>query len=620
MSDSTRPILLDPLTDREIDVLRGMAEGLSNREIAERLIIGVETVRWYTKQIYSKMGVHSRTQASMRARELGLLDSPDITTTQEMYLPPLSNLPLPTTTFVGRADEIGDLTTLLREPHTRLVTLVGPGGVGKSRLAVEIAQMLTADFTNGVYFVPLQRLHNVEDVVAAIGLAMNRHIETEDELLTHLQGLKLLLVMDGFEQLLDSADLVVRILENSPDVKALVTSQVSLNLHGEWVRQLDGMTVPDDVSDQAPTTSGAYQLFVDRVRRVRQDFVPEDHHDCIIEICQLVRGLPLAIELATAWLKTLACEDVARQIKQNIDFLATNQPDVEDRHRSIRAIFDYAWNLLDDEEKTTFRRLSIFRGGFGLAAAEQVANASLLTLSSLVDKSLIHQTASGLYEFHDMLRRYAEMKLEQNDGRARSTRSKILVGWSALVKGNFERVEDLAQATLSTVLDSPETPDKAFSLAIMAVLAGIDEDYTRCVQLADACSPAQLNNPITLVFYHLAQAVGHCGLEDYANARPNVQSALAQAQSLRIPAFTTIVLPVMAIILAYEAEPERATELLALAFTHPASTPGWMEQWPLLDRLRADLETELGPDEFRQLWIRGAELNLDEVVNELQAT
>ena len=617
MSDSTRHILLDPLTDREVDVLRGMAEGLSNREIAEQLIIGVETVRWYTKQIYSKMGVHSRTQASMRARELGLLDSPDITTTQEMYLPPLSNLPMPTTTFVGRANEIGDLIDLLREPHTRLVTLVGPGGVGKSRLAIEVAQLLTVDFTDGIYYVPLQRLHSVDEVVNAIGVAMNRHVEAEEQLLAHIQSRNLLLVLDGFEQLLESADLIVRILESSPQVKALVTSQVSLNLHGEWVRQLDGMDIPANTSDQALTESGAFQLFVDRVRRVRQDFSPEDHQECIIEICRLVRGLPLAIELATAWLKTLACEDVARQIRQNIDFLATNQPDVEDRHRSIRAIFDYAWNLLDDEEKKTFRRLSIFRGGFGLSAAEQVTNASLLTLSSLVDKSLIHQTATGLYEFHDMLRRYAEMKLEQNDGRTRSTRSKILVGWAALVKGNFDRVEELAQATLSTVLDSTETPDKAFSLSILGVLAGIEEDYTRCLQLVDACSPAQLNNPITLVFYHLAQAVGHCGLEDYQTAHQHAQIALNQAQNLRIPAFTTISLPVMAIIVAYEAEPERATELLALAFMHPASTPGWMEQWPLLDRLRADLEDELGQQEFRTLWMQGAALNLDNVINEL---
>jgi predicted ATPase len=459
----------------------------------------------------------------------------------------------------------------------------------------------------------------VEDIVSAIAYALNTRFETEDHLLRVLQDKVLLLVLDNFEHLRDGAALMARILEAAPAIKILVTSQASLNLQGEWVRYLDGLDFPPNVQAADAEQYSAVQLFAARVRRVRGDFDLTGQYDCVLKICQLVDGVPLAIELAAAWLKTLTCADVLREIQRNIDFLATRQPDVEERHRSIRALFDYAWNLLTPEEQRAFRRLSVFRGGFGLTAAEQVAGASLPVLASLVDKSLLHQNTAGLYEFHDMLRQYAQVHFENTDAQKRSMRSNILVGWAALIKGNFDRVKEIAERTLELTSDSDNGPDQAFGMSVLGLLAGIDEDYTRCMQLLEASQPLMGKDPLTRIFHHLGLAVGYCGLEDYPAARRAAQAALRFSTLLHSPAFLTLCLPVMTIILAYEVETERAGELMALAATHPASTPDWMEHWPVLVCLRDDLEAELGQAEFDAAWARGTALKLDAVVADLLA-
>jgi predicted ATPase/DNA-binding CsgD family transcriptional regulator len=622
MNDLTKPLLLEPLTDRERDILKLIAEGLSNPEIADRLILGLETVRWYTKQIYSKLGVHSRTQASMRARDLGLLS--DETISPAVPSAPSNtqqHLPSYATPFIGREYEFSELTELLDNPNVRLITIVGAGGMGKTRLAVELARSQINNFNDGVYFISLASVLSPSAIDLRIANRLNMRLrdgeDVRSQLLQYLQTRQVLLVLDNFEHLMDGADLVSAILEASPTTKILVTSHVSLNLRDEWVRYLDALAVPDNADIDDPTAYSAIKLFEDCVRRVRGDFSVVDHLDCVIQICRVVQGIPLALELAAVWLKTLSCEDVAEQIQRNIDFLASNQRDIEERHRSIQAVFEYAWNLLSPEEQRVFRRLSVFPGGFGLAAAEQVAGASIHILSELVGRSLLQQSSSGLYHIHNLLRQYAERKLEDLDITMRSVRSSHLLAWTSFVKGNFDRVEELAQATLEATSDSTNDSEKAFALGALGVLAGIDEDYPRSRQLCEASQRLVQTDPIASIISNLGLAIACCGSQDMTSSKHYIREAMKQATALRIPAFIVLCLPLTSIVLAYEAEPERAVELLALAYTHPASSLGWIKKWPLIIQLESELENELGEAEFHALWERGKQLDLEQTSEQL---
>ncbi|MBC7871274.1 MAG: AAA family ATPase [Chitinophagaceae bacterium] len=615
----------EPLTERELDILGLIAEGLSNSEIAEKLVLSVETVRWYAKQIYSKLGVHSRTQASIRARDLGVL-SGESTPSQWQPEPAIvHHLPTFTTPFISRDAEIAELAALLEDPHVQLITVVGPGGIGKSRLCVEVARTQSAHFTDGVYYLPLLSVHSASEAEIAlaheIGLRLNPEKESRSQLLHFLQHRRLLLVMDNFESVLEEeaqgTDLITDLLAHVPQMKLLIASHVSLNLRDEWVRQIEGMSFPNSLDVDQPESYGAVQLFYDRVQRVRRDFSLADNLSCVIEICQMVQGVPLAIELAAAWLKTLACKDVAKEIQRNIDFLATTQRDIEARHRSIRAVFEYAWNLLTEQEQHVFRRLSVFQGGFGRAAAEQVAGASLATLSELVSKSLLQQNTSGLYEIHSLLRKHAEQKLESLDHTMRSKRTNMLVGWLTLIKGDFAKIREIATEVMDSSLDTNNEIDKAFALAALGILAGIDEDYEGCRQLCEASQARLKSDTISVIFSSIGLAIASCGLEDYASAKRHILAALKLVATLRIPAFILLCLPVISVVLAYEAEVERAVELTGLAFTHPTSTLGWMEKWPLLQRLNEDLRAELGVEDYTAAWERGKTLNPEAVAASL---
>jgi predicted ATPase/DNA-binding CsgD family transcriptional regulator len=626
MHSSDNQLLLDPLTDRELDVLHLMTAGRTTNQIAAELVVTVDTVRWYAKQIYSKLGVHSRTQAVLRAMDLGLFDRTG--TEPGLRGSPLlqHSLPAYATTFVGREKELKDLIGLLGDPQVRLVTIAGPGGIGKTRLCVEAARSQVNHLAGGAFFIPLAPLNTVDEIVPAIAreihLRLKSDADPEGQLLRHLQAGQMLLLLDNFEHLLGGVNLVVRLLEATSGVKILTTSQTSLDLQQEWVRYLDGLSIPSAAEAEDFETYGAVRLFLDRVRRARRDFSPADHRECVIEICHLVRGVPLAIELAAAWLRTLSCADVVTEVRRNIDFLATQQHDVDARHQSVRAVFDHSWRLLTDDERQVLMRLSVFRGGFSRTAAEQVAAASLQTLSGLIEKSFLTQDASGRYEIHDLLRQCAAQQLEKQATGTLSTHSKMLLIWSSLVKGDFEKVRELAEGILDGTKTGIELAEEAFGLALTGVLAGIDEDYDRCLQLCAASLSLgeklpDLQDPITGLFTHLGLAVGTVGLGDYYCTRYYLQFALGQATALRSPAFIALCLPVAAIILAHQVETERAVELLGLAFTHRASAPSWMQAWPPVAGLLVDLKSELGAQVYTAAWDRGKQLDPETVAADL---
>lgn len=326
----------------------------------------------------------------------------------------LHNFPSQPTSFVGRTDESSEIKQLLIDPACRLLTLVGPGGIGKTRLAIKVASNL--EFEDGVFFVPLQPLSDITDIVSAIINVLPLQISDRGDslqiLLNYLAEPQLLLLLDNFEHLLDGVSVLTQILNETTRVKLLVTSRERLDSRIEQIWPVAGLDILDDeIWDRAD----AVRLFVNCVRRVKPDFVPAKHKEAVIRICKLVEGMPLALELAASWVRVMPCGVIADEIQKNIALLRTNQHDMPERHRSMRTVLDYSWQRLTKEEQAIFCKLSVFIDGFTLEAAQQVAGASLQTIASLIDKSLVKVEDEGRYSLHELLRQYAEEQLEAVD-------------------------------------------------------------------------------------------------------------------------------------------------------------------------------------------------------------
>lgn len=321
------------------------------------------------------------------------------------------NLPLQLTPFVGRTTELAQINRRLDDPACRLLTLIGPGGIGKTRLALQAAASQTRVFLNGIFFVPLAPVSTPETLVFTIANALQFSFYNKErpqsQLINYLREKELLLVMDNFEHLLDGARLVSDILQHAPQVKILATSRERLNLRCEWLFDVQGLPYPQEEKDGSGKSYSAMQLFVQSAARVRSDFSLTVERAHVARFCQLVEGMPLAIELAAARLRSCSCSEIVAELKQNLDLLTTSLQDMPERHRSVRAAFAGSWQALSPIEQSIFRKLSLFRGGFGHDAARQVAGASRQTLDALVAKSLLRQSTTGRYELHELLRQYA---------------------------------------------------------------------------------------------------------------------------------------------------------------------------------------------------------------------
>ncbi|MBN1993321.1 MAG: tetratricopeptide repeat protein [Anaerolineae bacterium] len=360
------------------------------------------------------------------------------------------NLPCSISPFVGRATELAQLRERLFDPGCRLLTLVGLGGIGKTCLALQIAHQLVAEdnppiFRNGIYFVFLAAVSAPELMAAKIADALKFSFHgpenPERQLIDYLSHTRrdLLLILDSFEHLLPESKLVVEMLERAPLVKIMAVSRERLNVPGEWLFKVRELNYPArEVQPENLEDFSAIQLFAQTARRIQPGFsLSAAEQPFVMQICQLVEGMPLAIELAAAWLRVLSCREIAQEIRQNLDFLSTTSQQVAERHRSLRAVFDHTWRLLPFAERGVFARLSVFRGEFDRRAAAQVAGATLPMLGTLADKSLLRRnstqpgsfaggndvaTRNGVatrndagtrYEMHDLLQRYAAEKMAQ---------------------------------------------------------------------------------------------------------------------------------------------------------------------------------------------------------------
>jgi len=374
------------------------------------------------------------------AEELGVEPMPETTALYERLkaasIPPPHNLPPQPTAFVGRETELAEIARYLNNPQAQVLTLVGPGGIGKTRLALQAAARCVepetnfeARFANGVFLVPLADVGMAETSAAqnfliaamadALGFSFQGPIHPQAQLLNHLREKRMLLILDNMEPLVAEARPLVDILQLAPGVKLLVTSRVRLNLREEWLLEVEGLDYPRTTSpgtdERELEAYSAVTLFVQQARRLQAGFtLTGADAPAVVRICRLVSGVPLGIELAASWLRVLACAEIAAEIEQGLDFLTSTLQNIPERHRSLRAVFDYSWNLLSPSEQAVFQQLAIFRGGFQRETAAHVVDASLPMLAGLVDKSLLRRTAQGRYEMHDLLRQYAEEKLLTN--------------------------------------------------------------------------------------------------------------------------------------------------------------------------------------------------------------
>ena len=403
------------LTAREVEILSLMAEGLSNKKIAGRLFLAEKTVRWYNSQIYSKLHVSSRREAVEQANALALLQLKH----SDATVP--HNLPAQTTPFIGREQELSELTQLFADENVRLVTILAPGGMGKTRLALELSEQFARshqqEFRDGVFYVPLQPLADSQNIVSQIANSINLQVmgaesDPQAQLLAYLADKRALLLMDNWEHLLDGVSLVTDILRAASGVRILSTSREQLRLSGETVYSLMGMRFPTWETPEDALAYDAVQLLLQSAQRIKHDWtLTADKLDYVARICRLTEGMPLGIVLAASWLDALSLKDIADEIQSSVDFLAAELRDMPERQRSVRAVFDYAWKRLTSDEQRVFMQLSVFRGGFTRQAAQTVAGSRAQILQTLVNKAMVTRDNQGRYDIHELLRQYAEDQL-----------------------------------------------------------------------------------------------------------------------------------------------------------------------------------------------------------------
>ncbi len=317
------------------------------------------------------------------------------TDSQDWLLEVKHNLPAQTTEFVGRETEVQAVVDLLAQPNNRLVTILAPGGMGKTRLSLAVAEAMLQDYADGVFFVELAPLSDVDSIITTIADELGYHFQSDgrdplEQLQDYLKSRSLLLVLDNFEHLIAGASLTTNLLKSAPDLNILATSRQRLNQTGETVYDLAGMDfptweTPDDAKDY-----GAVKLFIQSARRVQPDFdLTADNLNAVARITKLVQGMPLGIVLSASWLSMLSPDEIASELETGFDLLESDASDLPERQRSMRAVFDYSWSHMTEAEQDVFMKLSVFRGGFTRDAAQAVAGANLRVLMSLINKSLI---------------------------------------------------------------------------------------------------------------------------------------------------------------------------------------------------------------------------------------
>lgn len=332
----------------------------------------------------------------------------------------VSSLPISLTSMLGRERESARLIQMLTNPNIRIITIVGPPGVGKTRLALHVAEELQGTFVDGVWFVNLMPIHETELIVPTIAATMNT-----GDLTSTLRKKQLLFLMDNFEQVVDGAPQLLSLLRESSGIKILATSREALRVNGEHEFHLSPLPVQDK-----PLDSPAIQLFIERARAVHPEFqLDEKNASFIAEICHHLDGLPLAIELAAARIRTMSLTTMLQQLNHRFEWLTRGGRDLPAWRQTLWGAIQWSYNLLSGPERELFNRLSVFSGGWTLEAAEAVCSDEVICahsdilelLNELADKSLIVvHSETERYSFLETLREFSRTQLEENKGLERA--------------------------------------------------------------------------------------------------------------------------------------------------------------------------------------------------------
>lgn len=418
-----RPLLA--LTNREIEVLRLIDSGLSNREIAKKLTISYHTVTWHVRQIFKKLKVSRRTQALSVARSLHILDNVRVTEKHH-------NLPAQLTSFIGRECEFAKILEELGDPHCRLVTITGSGGIGKTQLSLQAGRSLFNRFPDGVWLAELASISNAaflpQSVANALGLWESASQPILDILLGYLHEKQLLIILDNCEHLIDgAAHFAETVLEACPAVKILASSRETLGLAGEVSFQVPPLSFPqpqEAIALENWKQYDALRLFAERAQAVFPGFqVNQDNLQPIVKICQCLDGIPLAIEMAVARVKLLPVEEIASRLDERFRLLTKGSRTAHPRQQTLRATVDWSWALLSAVEQDLMRLMSVFSGGMSLEAVEEVCGGDgidpgevLDLLNQLVSKSMLvarrEQGQKTRYRLLETIRQYALEQLE----------------------------------------------------------------------------------------------------------------------------------------------------------------------------------------------------------------
>ncbi len=393
-----------------------LGERRPSRELAEAIASSLEVATLH-RITFVECARGLRTAESLPAPETRPAPQAGITgTTSEANQ---ANAPTP---LIGRAAEIAHILKTLQRDDCRLLTLVGTGGAGKTRLAAEAAHVLRNLFPDGTVVIPLASVNDATHIAAAVAHALQLSLSrpAERELRHYLRDKNMLLVLDNCEQLIEGISCLTDWLSAAPALKLLVTSRERLRLAEEWVYPVPMLA-----------EAHAAALFEHTAHRANPTVVLSDQQDKIASICRQVECLPLAVEIAAGWTPVLSCAEIARNIQHDLDFLSSSVRNVPDRHRSMRAVFEHSWGLLSLPEQAVLMRLSVFRGGCAQAQANTVADATLPILRALLEKSLVHADRTGRFDLHALIHQFAAEKLRAS-GANDETEQRHFQGFLAL--------------------------------------------------------------------------------------------------------------------------------------------------------------------------------------------
>ena len=360
------------------------------------------------------VGPDTETRTLYAQIENGEFEKPVLVSAREVAPGRIGKLPSEVTRYIGNESVLQLLPEHLQ--RHRLLTITGLGGVGKSRLALQLAKRTQHQFADGVYFVRLAALRSVREIIAELATELSMQVEggsdLVDQLHRHLQNRCVLIVLDNFEHVMEARELVSGLISATEHLRILVTSRQKLMISGEAAFSLQGLPIRKGDED---AVSAAAALFLEAAARVRLDFVPCDDDRVAIEnICLMVDGHPLALELAAGWLESLTCTEIAQELKRGNDILTSELTDIPDRQRSVDAACHYSWQLLSDQRQHLFASLSVFRGAFDRQAMESITHASVQQLGELVTRSMVERRpATATYELHGLMRQFASRRLAE---------------------------------------------------------------------------------------------------------------------------------------------------------------------------------------------------------------